>query len=113
MNQAPRASATPTHIRMGEGNTLDITWSDGVISRLPLAVLRRHCPCATCQAEKTARGPAYIPLYSRESLRLSRLEPLGYYALQVTWMDGHNTGIYPYDTLRELGSGSPPESHGT
>lgn len=94
----------PRRIRIAESGALEITWNDDLVTVIPMAMLRRACPCATCKAEASARGTSYIPLFSREALTLSNLDRLGYYALQLTWKDGHNTGIYPYSILRSLGT---------
>ncbi|CAB4244656.1 conserved protein of unknown function [Methylacidimicrobium sp. AP8] len=92
------------------GSQLAIRWRDGRESYLPLEDLRRHCPCALCQGESTATT-AYAPkpkTYSPASFIVRSLQPVGGYALQIVWADGHATGIYPYSYLLSLGEGSAP-----
>jgi|SRR5690606_30304137 len=90
---------TPKSIKAPHGaDEVEITWSDGKTQRLPHAVLRGYCPCAGCQGHA---GP--IRYRSGGNLDLRELEPVGNYALGLTWGDGHGSGIYTYNYLRELG----------
>ena len=87
------------------GDELAIKWDDGGESFVTLAALRRHCPCAGCKGEVDILGNLYIgpekPL-SPQSLRLVRLTPVGGYALQPAWADGHSTGLYSFEYLRKI-----------
>ena len=89
------------------GTELGIRWDDGSESFIPLLTLRRHCPCAACAGEKDILGNLYKgpgkPLTARSS-EVIRLEPVGGYAVQPVWADGHNTGLYTYEYLRRLGA---------
>lgn len=92
------------------GTELAIRWQDGRESYLPLEVLRRSCPCALCQGESTATA-SFAPRrkdYTPESFVVRALQPVGGYALQLVWADGHGTGIYPYAYLISLGEEPPP-----
>lgn len=97
--------ATPTHIGpTGDGSQLRIEWSDGTASEFPPRYLRLCCPCAGCIEEMTGRpllDPARVPLdvYPRAIRRV------GAYALRFEWSDGHGTGIYPFEYLREIDPG--------
>jgi DUF971 family protein len=87
------------------GNLLAVVWSDGHESYYPLEELRRACPCAGCSGEpdlfgRTMRGPA--PNYSPRSFEVRDIERVGNYALQPNWMDGHASGIWTYERLREI-----------
>lgn len=90
------------------GTELAIKWGDGTEVFIALERLRRACPCAGCKGEKDVMGNLYkgpeIPLRP-ESFTLRNLVPVGTYAVQPTWGDGHNSGIYAYDYLRHLGEG--------
>ena len=80
-------------------------WEDGLETVLELKTLREHCPCANCAGEKDVFGNIYkgTPGTKTESSNvLSGIQPIGYYALRPFWMDGHNTGIYPFELLRSL-----------
>lgn len=89
------------------GTELAIRWEDGSESFIDLPTLRRHCPCATCAGEKDIMGNLYKgpdrPLTER-SVQLVRVEPVGGYAVQPVWADGHHTGLYTFEHLRRLGA---------
>jgi len=94
----------PKQIRLSTPEKLGITWDDGHESEISLQTLRDHCPCAACQGEtvllrtyKPQQSPALPGKYD-----LQHLETVGHYALQISWGDGHNTGIYPWQVLRAM-----------
>ena len=88
-------------------NELAIVWDDGREDYFPLETLRRACPCAMCKGEKDILGNLYKgperPLTPRSFQMVAR-RPVGGYALQIDWADGHNDGIYSFETLRKLGA---------
>lgn len=92
------------------GDELAIAWSDGTESYIKLSTLRRLCPCAGCSGERDILGrlakPPQKPLTS-ESFRASATAPVGGYALQIFWGDGHSDGLYTYQKLREWGENPP------
>jgi len=89
------------------GNELALRWSDGVESYLPLELLRRACPCASCGGEPDVLGNISRPhvSYHVHSFELHGWEQVGGYAIQPKWGDGHGTGIYSFQYLRRL---APP-----
>lgn len=89
------------------GSELAIAWNDGSESYLRPETLRRACPCASCRGEPDALGRVVRPAvsYSERSFVLTRFEQVGGYALQLHFADGHHTGIYSFDYLRELAAG--------
>jgi DUF971 family protein len=91
----------PRKISIKDKRYLHIIWEDSSESMLMLANLRKNCPCATCAAERNNRASTVIPLLSSVSTTLADIKPLGTYAIQLFWQDGHNTGIYTYDKLKE------------
>ncbi len=93
---------TPVKIRLKNEKQLSIVWSDGKECLYSLVMLRRKCPCASCRADFESKGPAYIPLFAGDSLVLDTIVPMGHYALQFNWKDGHHTGIYDFEYLRSL-----------
>ena len=93
-------SAKPKEISEGEGK-LRIVWEDGHDSRYPFELLRNHCPCAICVDEWTGKRKNLILLLPSDFRPLG-LNPVGNYATQISWSDGHNTGIYSFSNLREL-----------
>jgi len=95
-------ATTPTAIRQAGPRTLAIVWADGRESRYDVRELRLACGCAVCIDEWTGEGrldPASVPA----DVHPIRIEPVGRYAIQVEWSDGHSSGIYPFRRLRELG----------
>jgi len=87
------------------GNELALAWSDGQESYFTFERLRKACPCAACQGEPDVTGKVVLPPvnHNEKSFQLLRHEKMGGYALQLTWADGHRTGLYSYDYLRSLG----------
>jgi DUF971 family protein len=79
----------------------DINWNDGHFSSYDSWYLRENCPCAGCVEEFTGRRKIVHGSISSSLERVS-VEPVGNYALQFSWSDGHNTGIYSFDYLRRL-----------
>lgn len=93
------AATTPTAVRAPHGaSVFEITWADGVTSHLPHSILRGYCPCASCQGHSGA-----ISFVPDGNLVLKDLSQVGNYALQLTWGDGHGTGLYTFAYLRRLG----------
>jgi len=105
MSGGDEASVTPTGIRQRGPRELEITWADGRESVYPVRSLRLACGCASCIDEWTGEerlDPARVP----EDVRPLRVSPVGRYGIQITWSDGHETGIYPFRRLRELDPGA-------
>lgn len=91
----------PVEVRAPRGaRMLEIEWDDGVVSHLPHALLRGFCPCAGCQGH---HGPVRWNAPNDSHLELKDLGEEGQYALRLTWGDGHASGIYTFEFLRELG----------
>ena len=79
---------------------MEITFSDGHVFRLPYEYLRVYSP----SAEVRGHGPGQEVLQTgKRSVEIRHLEPVGSYAVQPQFSDGHNTGIYSWDYLYELG----------
>jgi ATP-binding protein involved in chromosome partitioning len=92
---------TPTRIAQHDARTLAIAWADGVESRIDVRRLRLACACAECVDEWTGRGrldPDSVPA----DVAPVSIQPVGRYAIQIDWSDGHRTGIYPFERLRAL-----------
>ncbi len=85
---------------------LGIAWRDGVESYISWKVLRDRCPCALCAGEPDVMGRVWHAgkrEVSEAGYRLQEWRKVGNYALQLVWGDGHNTGLYSYRYLRDLG----------
>lgn len=98
------------------GDFLALKWPEGSETILELEGLRRACPCARCSGEPDVTGavrmPAQSPVYSARSFEVIGLERVGQYAVSIRWGDGHDTGIYSWPLLRELGAvGGGSEGH--
>ncbi len=79
-------------------NSLEITWDSGTEQSFPTHILRGFCPCAGCQGH--GAGLAKFIKTQRESgLRIDNVTPVGNYGMCVIWGDGHDTGIYSFQTL--------------
>ncbi len=100
----------PTRIkRDADRNMLVVTWDDGTASEYPIKFLRDECPCAGCKGE-TILGTHYaapLKIYQEGMYELSKLVPVGSYAVQAYWKDGHDTGIYSWEYLRMLADALP------
>jgi DUF971 family protein len=87
------------------GNELAIKWDDGGESYIPLATLRRSCPCAGCKGEMDILGNVYKNpdrTLAPNAFELVKIGRVGGYALQPVWADGHDTGIYSFEYLRRV-----------
>ena len=93
---------SPLKISIKDKAHLHIDWDDNTESLVPLKSLRKNCPCATCIEDRRHRPANYIPLYSGATLTLADIKPVGSYAIQLFWKDGHNTGIFRFELLRDL-----------
>jgi DUF971 family protein len=90
------------------GDELAIAWSDGTESFLRLEALRRACPCAGCGGEPDVLGHVVRPevRYTPASFALRGWAPVGGYALQLRWGDGHDSGLYTFPYLQRLSHAS-------
>jgi DUF971 family protein len=98
----------PTKLARADGNKLLIEWSDGQRREYTFKELRDACPCATCREKRgEAPGPVnLLPVLSAAETRptnITGMEPVGNYAYSIEFSDGHNTGIYTLELLRQLG----------
>jgi DUF971 family protein len=91
----------PTGITLHQkSRVLEIAFSDGRSFRLPYEYLRVFSP----SAEVRGHGPGQEVLQvGKRAVDIRALEPVGSYAVQPQFSDGHNTGIYSWDYLYELG----------
>lgn len=101
MSQNP--ANTPVNINADRGaGLLTIDWGDGHRSAFGAVALRRLCPCAFCRGE--AGRPGWLdtnPILTDEQTQIVGARLVGQYAIAVTWADGHDTGYYTYESLRE------------
>lgn len=105
----PRRKPAAVKIHVTSGAGVDITWADGHASHYDFAYLRDLCPCATCNDEREKKSgldakmpssPA-LPMFKPKAKAASATS-VGNYAIQISFTDGHATGIYSYDQLRSI-----------
>lgn len=94
-------AAFPTEIKLHQkSRVLEITFSDGRAFRLPYELLRVYSP----SAEVRGHGPGQEVLQvGKRDIEIRALDPVGSYAVQPVFSDGHATGIYSWEYLYELG----------
>ena len=98
------AQDTPTPVEMtvhGRSHVLEVAFSDGARFRIPFELMRIYSPSAEVQGH----GPGQEVLQTgKREVELVELKPVGNYAVQPTFSDGHDTGIFSWDYLYFLGS---------
>jgi DUF971 family protein len=96
-----RQTIEPREISQESKTTLRITWADDRVCTYTAAALRRACPCAQCVNEWTGQR-TLKPEAVSEEVEINDLSLVGRYALNFRWSDGHETGIYSFQYLRDL-----------
>lgn len=107
-----QASPIPVAISRDPDGSIVIQWSDDATTRRTANQLRKACPCATCREKKRGESakqeeakPTFgLPILSKaeaQPLRVDHMSPVGSYAYQITFSDGHSSGIYPFALLRD------------
>ncbi len=91
----------PTEIKLHQkSRVLDISFSDGKTFQFPCEFLRVHSP----SAEVCGHSPEQAVLQTgKKAVNINHVEPVGNYAIQLTFSDGHNTGLYSWDLLYNYG----------
>lgn len=106
------ATLRPLSLRR-EGDGLRIEWADGLNTFVTWRQLRANCPCAGCQDERAKPPDPFRVLNPREVAAGApapvKMRPVGQYAYQITWNDGHDAGIYTIEALRVLSKSTPSE----
>lgn len=82
-----------------------LTWEDGKEAEVRFRDMRLICPCATCVDEWTGKK-LLDPSKVTDDIRPVAMEPVGNYAVQIRWSDGHESGIYSFRLLRSLIGGA-------
>ena len=92
----------PTEIKLHQkSRVLEIAFADGATFRLPCEFLRVYSP----SAEVRGHGPGQEVLQTgKKDVEILRIEPVGQYAVQLHFSDGHSTGIYSWDLLYDYGA---------
>ena len=97
-----RTSPRPTEIKLHQvSRVLEVTFDDGKQYQLPCEYLRVFSP----SAEVRGHGPGQEVLQpGKREVNVTSVEPVGVYAVKLTFTDGHDTGIFSWDYLYELGA---------
>ena len=98
---ASKDTSLPTEIKLHQtSRILEISFDDGKAFNLPYEFLRVHSP----SAEVRGHGPGQETLqFGKKNVEIKAIEPVGNYAVQLAFSDGHNTGIYSWDLLYDYG----------
>jgi DUF971 family protein len=112
IDERRKPAKVKVHVSTNAG--VDITWADGHCSHYDFSYLRDQCPCALCNDERAKKsqakfsgGPAgltissALPMY-KPKLAAKSAHPVGNYALQIDFNDGHTAGIFSFDYLRTV-----------
>ena len=97
-----QTTPVPTEIKLHQtSRVLEIAYSDGRAFKLPYELLRVYSP----SAEVRGHGPGQETLQvGKRDVTITGVEPVGHYAIQPKFSDGHESGIFSWDYLYELGS---------
>lgn len=92
----------PTDIKLHRASrVLEVSFDSGETFHLPAEFLRVHSPSAEVQGH----GPSQRVLQlNKQQVNIRAIVPMGNYAVQLDFDDGHNTGLYSWETLYDLGS---------
>jgi DUF971 family protein len=96
----------PTEIGRANEHDIRIVWNTGDETIFPARLLRLACPCASCVEEMTGQkilDDTTVP----EDVHPLGIQPVGRYAIQINWSDGHSTGMYTWERLWDLAQRIP------
>jgi DUF971 family protein len=101
----------PIDLKLSESGALVIVWNDDLVQEISPRNLRKACPCARCKADAMQPQQPQQPkgalnvLTSAQARPLSihRMTPVGNYAYAVEFSDGHHSGIFTLEYLRQIG----------
>ncbi len=101
MSSKPFRAAPQTLTVHARSRVLELGWADGAHFRLPFELLRVYSPSAEVQGH----GPGQEVLQTgKRDIDITALAPVGNYAVQPTFSDGHDSGIFTWDYLYRLGA---------
>lgn len=95
--------ADPTDLTYSRADkVLRVAYDDGAVYDLPASLLRVESPSAEVQGH--GKGQKTVP-QGKDNVGITAIEPVGHYAVRITFDDGHDTGLFTYRYLRDLGEG--------
>ncbi|MDP4622951.1 MAG: DUF971 domain-containing protein [Hydrogenophaga sp.] len=93
---------TPTAMTVhGQSRELEVAFNDGAVFRIPFELMRVYSPSAEVQGHSPDQA---VLQTGKRQVDVTALEPVGLYAVQPTFSDGHDSGIFSWDYLYFLGS---------
>ena len=103
------SDVVPVRIDKLDSRELVIEWSDGVVQQMPFRTLRDGCQCATCNDKRMKElqdeNPSALPVLTASAaqpLDILKMHPVGNYAYNIHFSDGHTTGIFTFELLRSF-----------
>ncbi len=97
---------TPASVDVSNSDQIfTVKWEDGHTSDFSLFGLRKNCPCVACRGGHDKMGsfePELFKVKPTRTYKILKAEPVGNHALKITWDDGHNSGMYRWDLLRQM-----------
>ena len=112
-------ASAPNNLDLKKSESLTVEWEDGSVSVYPIAYLRKMSPSAEARKlrEELAKNPlTVLPSTSKRGgasegpLSATSAELVGNYAIRIRFSDGHDTGIYSWEYLREIDPDREPET---
>lgn len=108
MSEEQSIEVTPTGLSRADDGSIKISWSDETESTWTVGQLRKACPCATCREKRRSEAdapkrPMELPILSAaeaKPLEIESMRPVGTYAYNISFSDGHSSGIYTFAILR-------------
>ena len=100
------AANTPREVKRVDDDHIAIIWDDGESCTYAMNLLRSRCPCASCVDEWTRE--VLIQFEDVKDVRVKCIRPVGTYALNIAFDDGHDTGFFTFQALRDLCGALPP-----
>jgi DUF971 family protein len=88
-------------VEVDRGSHVEVLFEDGVRARFELRPLREACPCADCNARRTRGQPVAPWIDEHRPITIVDAELSGAWGLSLEWSDGHSTGIYAWERLRQ------------
>ncbi|HEY7087738.1 MAG TPA: DUF971 domain-containing protein [Tepidisphaeraceae bacterium] len=109
------AQITPTRLHLKKDEKLEIDWQDGHKSVYSISMLRSMCPCAQCRVIREGSDPhdispgvkskpllTILPGNYTDKVTVAEAQMVGKYAIKLTFSDGHDSGIFSFEYLRQL-----------
>ena len=98
----PNSDSPPTDIRLRRRSRLvEVVFADGTRYAFSFEYLRTHSPSAEVQGHGPGQDVLQI---AKENVGIRAIEPVGQYAVKIVFDDGHDTGLFTWKVLRELGT---------